>query len=221
MRVLDTDASLLDAQDAVGDVAELEHIPLQALDREVLVHRADELRLRLEDHLIVGAVGNGAAGGDGGEARVAPSLHELVHRVVVDERAVAPAARAVAFGEHAQHLIELCPLKLAIPVRPAHQGEQLLLRPLACSDLCHDLLCEHVEGLARHHEPVELAAAHRGDERGAFDEVIAREREQPSLGRAAHRVAGAADALQEGGDRARRGELTHEVHLADVDAELE
>ena len=75
MRVLDADAALLDAQDAVGDVAELEHVPLQALDREVLVDRADELRLRLEDHLVVGRVGNRAAGGERGQARAA-ALHQ-------------------------------------------------------------------------------------------------------------------------------------------------
>src|SRR5207237_2175945 len=40
-RVLDPDAALLDAQNAVRHVAELEDIALQALDREVLVHRAD------------------------------------------------------------------------------------------------------------------------------------------------------------------------------------
>ena len=76
-RVLDPDAALLDAQDAVGHVAELEHVALQALDREILVHGADELRLRLEDHLVVGGVRNGAAGGEGGEARAAPPLHQL------------------------------------------------------------------------------------------------------------------------------------------------
>ena len=74
MRVLDPDPALLDPQDAVGDVAELKDVALQALDREVLVDRADELRLRLEDHLVVGGVGNGAAGGERGEARAAPAL---------------------------------------------------------------------------------------------------------------------------------------------------
>ena len=34
-------------------------------------------------------------------------------------------------------------------------------------------------------------------------------------------MTGAADALQQGGDRARRGELAHQIHLADVDPELQ
>ena len=70
-------------------------------------------------------------------------------------------------------------------------------------------------------EPVELAAAHAVEQRRAFDQLVAREREQPALGRAVDRMAGAADALQEGRDRARRAELADQVDVADVDAELE
>ena len=70
-------------------------------------------------------------------------------------------------------------------------------------------------------EPVELTAAHRIEKRRALHQVIARQREQPPLGRAADAVARAADALQEGGDRARRAQLAHEVDFTDVDAELE
>ena len=44
---------------------------------------------------------------------------------------------------------------------------------------------------------------------------------EPPLGRAADRVARAADALQKRRDRARRAELADEVDVADVDAELE
>ena len=70
-------------------------------------------------------------------------------------------------------------------------------------------------------EAVELAAPHAVDKRGALDEIVARERKQPALGRAADRVAGTADALQEGRDRARRADLADEIDVADVDAELE
>ena len=43
LRVLDAHAPALDAQDALRRVAELEDVAGDALDREVLVHRADEL----------------------------------------------------------------------------------------------------------------------------------------------------------------------------------
>ena len=59
----------LDAQDAIRGVAELEDVARQAFDGEILVERADEDAGGLEDDLVVGVVGNGAAAGDGGEAR--------------------------------------------------------------------------------------------------------------------------------------------------------
>src|SRR5262249_23483154 len=96
--ILDTDAPLLDAQNAVGHVAELENIALQALDGEVLVHRADELRLRLENHLVVGGIRNRAAGGDGGEACAAPAFQPSIDGIVIDEGAMATAARGEPLG---------------------------------------------------------------------------------------------------------------------------
>ena len=44
----------LDATDAVGGIAELEHVAGQAFDREILGHRADDLVLRFEQDLILG-----------------------------------------------------------------------------------------------------------------------------------------------------------------------
>ena len=68
---------------------------------------------------------------------------------------------------------------------------------------------------------VELAVRDRPQQRGAFDEVVARDREQPALREALHRVARAADALQERRDAVRRADLADEIDVADVDAELE
>ena len=222
VRVLDADAALLDAQDAVRDVAELEDVALQALDREVLVHRADELRLRLEDHLVVGGVGDGAAGGDRGEARAAAAADALVDGVVVDERAVAAAAGAVALRQHAHQLLELRARQIAVRVGAAAQREQRRARPTRCAAASATICCASTSsGLSRHAQAVELAAPHRRQQRRALDQVVARQREQPSLGRAADGVAGAPDALQQRRDRARRADLAHEVDVADVDAELE
>ena len=51
--------------------------------------------------------------------------------------------------------------------------------------------------------------------------LVAGESEQPSLGNDAEGVPGAADPLQQRGDRAGRPQLADEVDVADVDAELE
>ena len=88
-------------------------------------------------------------------------------------------------------------------------------------DLRRDLLGEHVERRLRHDQPVELAATGAIDQRRAFDEIVIGEGKQPTFRLAADAMARAADALQEGCDRARRAELADEVHLADIDAELE
>ena len=150
MRILDADPALLHAQDAVGHISQLEDITLQTLDREILVHRADELRLRLENDLIVGVVGDGAAGGDGGQSRAAPSRDPMIDGVVMNERPVPAAARAVALGEHAQHFVELGALEIPIRIRAAQQRIQALLVPFAGRNLRDDLLREHVQRLHWH-----------------------------------------------------------------------
>jgi hypothetical protein len=55
----------------------------------------------------------------------------------------------------------------------------------------------------------------------AFDEVVTCHREQPALRRPVNGVPRAADALEERRDAVRRPDLTHEIDVADVDAELE
>ena len=58
LRVGDAHDAGLDAQDLPGRVAELEDVAAVRLDREVLVERADERAVGLEEHLVVGGVGN-------------------------------------------------------------------------------------------------------------------------------------------------------------------
>src|SRR5262249_57930391 len=53
VRVLDPDDAALDTQDAVGLVAELKDVARQTLDREILVDRADDLILGLEQHRLI------------------------------------------------------------------------------------------------------------------------------------------------------------------------
>ena len=93
-RVRDADLPALDAEDAVRDVAQLEDVARRALDREVLVERADAQLVRLEHDLVVGHVGDGAARRDGDEPRALPGADDVVHRVEMDVRPRRP--RAVA-----------------------------------------------------------------------------------------------------------------------------
>ena len=70
-------------------------------------------------------------------------------------------------------------------------------------------------------EAVELAGADGAHRGGALHQLVARQREEDALRHRAEPVAGAADALQQRGERARRAEVADEVDVADVDAELE
>src|SRR6266478_2327746 len=61
LRVLDPHGAALDALDTVGRVAELEDVAGHALNRPVLVDAADDLVLGLQQHLVIGGVGDGSA----------------------------------------------------------------------------------------------------------------------------------------------------------------
>ncbi len=106
VRILDAHRAALDPQDSIGGVAQLEHVALQALDGEVLVHRADELRLGLEHDAVVGVVRNRAARSDRREAAAAPRTQHLVDGVAMNERALPSAARAEPLGQHRDTLVE-------------------------------------------------------------------------------------------------------------------
>ena len=71
------------------------------------------------------------------------------------------------------------------------------------------------------HDAVQFASTDRAHEGGALDQFVASRWKQAALGAQAEGVAGAADALQEDGDAARRADLADQVNAADVDAEFE
>ena len=73
----------------------------------------------------------------------------------------------------------------------------------------------------RHVQRIELAAPHRVEYRGALDQLVPRERKQPPLRGAVHRVAGTPGPLQEGRDGARGAELADQIDVPDVDPELQ
>ena len=70
-------------------------------------------------------------------------------------------------------------------------------------------------------EFVELAASHAVEQRRAFDQIVARLREQTAFWCTDHGVAGTADALQECRNRTRRTDLADKIDIADIDAQFE
>ena len=70
-------------------------------------------------------------------------------------------------------------------------------------------------------EAVQIAMPDRAHQRRAFEQVVARGREQAAFGNRAAPVARTSDALQRHGNRARRIDLADQVDSADIDAEFQ
>src|SRR5207237_7093180 len=84
-----------------------------------------------------------------------------------------------------------------------------------------DLLCQHVEWVARVAHLFDQAVAHAPYDDRRLEEIAAELREDLSRARLAHLVTGAPNALQTAGNRARRFDQHHEIDGSHVDAELE
>ncbi len=219
--VLDPHRAALHPDDPVGFVAELEDVAAHALDGEILVDRADDLALRLQQDLIIRGVGDGAPAGDRRQPRPAPPAQAAVHRVMVEEGAAPAAPGAEALGQHGDQRVEVRAGQAPIGPGPAESGVEGFLPPILGRGLGDDLLGQHVERLRGNREPVELAALDALQQRRAFHQLVAGQREEAALGQARDGMAGPTDPLEEARDRARGAELADEIDFADVDAELE
>src|SRR5260370_21470438 len=109
-------------------MAGLEDVAAHALDRKVLVDRADDLILGLEQHLIVGIVRDRTAGGQRGQPSAAPAAQLVVHRVVVNEGPPPATAGAEPIRPPHPHCRKNPPRPW--PVRPATAGPPAKVVPL-------------------------------------------------------------------------------------------
>jgi hypothetical protein len=83
----DAHGAAVDAEHPPGGVAELEDVPTARLDGEVLVDRAHEGALGLEQHLVVGGVGDRPAAGDGGQTAASAAAQTAVDPVAMEQPA--------------------------------------------------------------------------------------------------------------------------------------
>ena len=130
-------------------------------------------------------------------------------------------AAGVALGEHAQQRLVVSLIQVGIGLGAADQRQQRLLVPFLAGHFGDDLLGQHVQRRARDMQQVQLAKPYRIEQCGAFDQLVPGGGKDASAGYPAHLVTGAADALQEGADGARRTDLADPLHITDVDAQLQ
>ena len=154
--ILDADLAGLDAADAPRGISEQKDVAGDRLDGEVLVDGADPRPVGLEHDVVVGVVGDGAAGGERGEARAPPSAQPPVDRVAVKQRARASPAGGDPLGEHVDHAVEVGAGEVGVgPRAPAELVERVFI-PFLAGGGGDDLLRQHVERRVRADDRVDV-----------------------------------------------------------------
>jgi hypothetical protein len=174
-----------------------------------------------QEHAEQPAVGDGPAAGDGQPLAARPAAQGSRHPIPDQPGAKAGELVArVPAGQHVKH---------GLKHRAGEPGERRRapdgLLQLGDVPVVHrrhrdDLLGEHVEGVARDAQLLDLAVPHSLRHHGRLDQVTLVLREDHAAGDVADMVAGPAGALQSAGHRRRRLDLDDEVHRAHVDAKL-
>ena len=223
MRVLDAHAARLHAPDAPRRGAQQEHVAGHALDREILVDRADDGPFGLRDHEIMRGVRNRAAGGDGRQPRAAPAAQPPIARGRgADTRRCARAPCAMPSESMLDHGVEIRARQSRGTARRAAPARTVRPRPTrrrrtprrSAAPGCRAAS----RGISRRSSSPARMARTSAAHSTSSSRVVAKSR---PLRHRAHPVPGAADALQRHGNRARRSDLADQVHRADVDAQLE
>ena len=154
-----------------------------------------------------------AAAGDGRKPASAPPAQRSIYPVAMQIRAVTAAPRGNALREHGHDLVEIRARQIAVRIGAANQREEIVFVPVFRRARGHNLLRQNVERSFRNDQPIEFAAPHRAHQRRAFEQFVARRREDAALRNRAAPVAGAADALQRHGDRAWRTDLADQIDV--------
>ena len=200
---------------------EEEDVARHRLHRPVLVDGADEGVIGFGDDAVVPDLGNCATRGQRGQPGAFPAAELTVHRVVVDVGAPPTPAGLDAVGDEVDDLVELWAREVDERCRPTDQLVQIIGPPFLGRGFGDHVLRGDVERQSRHLDAVESAGAHRDEEGGALDELVAGERIEAPLWCPGSAVVRPADSLQEGRDAAGGADLAHQLDGSDVDPELE
>ena len=218
----DDDPVMGDLLHPPGAGAEQDVVAGAAFEDHFLVELPQTRPVRPEPHRVIAAVGDGAGVHPRQQEGAAPGGEQVVVPVPGEQRPqVGEFGGGIMAGEHLQHRLQGAVGQLPEGPGAADQGADLRrrVRPLAAEG-CH-LLGEHVQGILRYPQRLDLAAPHAPGNHRALQEIAAELGKDAPDAHRLHPVAGAADALQTARHRARRFHLQHQVDRAHVDAQLQ
>ena len=189
LRVLDAHdaARRLDAPDLPRVRAEQEDVARHALDRPVLVHRADERLVRVEHDAVVGDLRDRAAARERRDARRAPSPQRAVDAVAVQVarvrgRRAAPRLRSASRGPRRSPRATSVAYGVALRAPCSNSSSSSHSRAAHSATICCARMSSGATGGSmRSRRP----AVHGADQRRALHELVARRREEPPARRAA------------------------------------
>ena len=221
-RRYDDHAVVLDAPNAPRGAAELERVADTRLVHELLVELT-EPRLVPEVHGVQAAVGDGAARDGGDHARGAGRREQVGDAIPRDARFKlgGDVARILA-GEHGEGFVERRARERMVRVRATHEVEERRAGPIGLGgNDGDDDLREHIERILHHACWLHVAGAHGVEYRELLQRIVTKRWNEDPSARCIQRVARSAHALQRGRDALGALDQEHEVHRADVDAELQ
>jgi len=123
--------------------------------------------------------------------------------------------------QQGDQLVEGGTIEIAIRPGAFEDSEEIVFAPGLGADGGNDLLHQHIFRCRWNLQLVEIARAHRTDERSLLHQVIAGGSEEAALGDSSAPVTCTSDTLHCYGNCPRGRDLTDEVDVADVDTELE
>ena len=207
---------------APGRSAEHERLADPALVHHLFVQLTDAAPVFDEVHAVEAAIGDRARVGHGQPLRTGTPTHGSGHAVPHDAGAqLGELIRWIPAAEHVEHRLERAWTELAVRIRAADDGRQLVDLPLVHRAHRDDLLRQHVERLARNHRGFDSPLQHPLDHCRGLEQVAPELGDHDSARHLAHRVARAPDSLDARCDAGRRLDLEHQIDSSHVDAELE
>ena len=210
-----------DLLDAPRGRAEHERVAGTAFVDHLFIELADARSFRKKD-AEEPTVGDRPAVGDGDAARALTRADAMADAVPHQARAqLCELVRGIAPGQQIEDRCEGVVGELGEVRGAPYEGEQRVDVPFVDGACCYELLCEHIEWVARVARLLDEPGAHARHHDRGFEEVAAILREQLAATRLADVMPGTTDPLQAPRDRSRRLDLDNEINRTHVDAELE